>query len=223
MKRFPLILMHIFVMISFFLVGIRLIGLEPYFFRWFYAQNNTAANLGLSYSDLMIATQQLLNYMLDRTDSIQSMVMINNTLTPMFNQREIDHMIDVLYLIRAMRIVIVFSLSITAITLWSSRKRVELLHTLFSTYKLALGAVVGFIGAMGAFAIIDFEAFWIVFHQVLFTNDLWLLDPRTDRLINMVPLDFFMILVFLILTVGIILNVGYGVLVHRMTRREVKS
>ncbi len=37
----------------------------------------------------------------------------------------------------------------------------------------------------------DFDALFIRFHQLVFTNDLWLLDPATDALIRMLPEPFF--------------------------------
>jgi integral membrane protein (TIGR01906 family) len=215
MKKILIILMHTSVMISLFLLSIRLLGLEPYFFQWFYTQNNTAASLGMSYPDLMRATNQLLAYMLDRSDTIQSVVMVNNTSTLMFNQREIDHMVDVLVLIRAMRVFMFFSLSIASITWFTNRKTLWFIDLFKKTYSIALGLLGGFIGGLTVFAMIDFLAFWHLFHQILFTNDLWLLDPRTDRLVNMVPLNFFMTLVFSILIMGTLLNVGYAWLVKK--------
>ena len=32
---------------------------------------------------------------------------------------------------------------------------------------------------------------FILFHKLVFTNDLWLLDPRTDLLIRLMPIEFF--------------------------------
>ena len=37
----------------------------------------------------------------------------------------------------------------------------------------------------------DFSKYFIVFHKIFFNNDLWVLDPRTDMLINIVPEGFF--------------------------------
>ncbi len=54
------------------------------------------------------------------------------------------------------------------------------------------GAVVG---AVAVWAAVDFNAFWINFHKLFFTNDLWLLDPAKSVLINMVPSQFFFDLV----------------------------
>jgi len=220
MKKSLMVIMHIAFMVSLFLLSIRLLGLEPYFFEWFYAQNDTASQLGMSTPDLMRATKQLLAYMLDKAQSIQSVVMVNNQSTNMFNQREIDHMVDVLVLIRMMRITMFFSISITAIIIFTQRTSRSFILLLKQTYGLALGILSGFMGGLTVFALVDFRSFWIVFHQVLFSNDLWLLDPRTDRLINMVPLNFFMTLVFSIIVLGIILNCGYALLIRKLSVKE---
>jgi integral membrane protein (TIGR01906 family) len=219
MKKLLLTLLHAFTMVSLLFLSIRLLGLEPYFFRWFYAQNNTAVNLGMSYDDLMRATQQLLKYMLDQASTIQSEVIVNGQSTLMFNQREIDHMVDVLVLIRLMRIFMFMSLSTSAIIYWTQRHQSAFKASLKQTYTIALGFLGGVMGALGVFAWFDFQSFWIFFHQLIFTNDLWLLDPRTDRLINMVPLNFFMILVFMVISLTVILNGLYAYIVHRVSSK----
>ena len=43
---------------------------------------------------------------------------------------------------------------------------------------------------MGIVALVGFDGAWNQLHEILFTNDLWLLDPRTDRLIQMFPETF---------------------------------
>ena len=40
-------------------------------------------------------------------------------------------------------------------------------------------------------ACIDFDSLFILFHKVAFTNDLWLLNPQTDLLIRLMPIEFF--------------------------------
>ena len=43
------------------------------------------------------------------------------------------------------------------------------------------------------FASTNFDLFFVKFHQTLFTNDLWLLDPREDYIICLLPEKIFMI------------------------------
>ena len=166
MKKILLVLLHALTMLSLLFLSIRVLGLETYFFQWFYSQNNTAANLGMSYADLMRATEQLLKYMLDQASTIQSEVVVYGQTTLMFNQREIDHMVDVLYLIRAMRIVMVIILSTSAIVYWTQRTQQTFKDSLKQTYTIALGVLGGLMSAIGVFAWFDFESFWILFHQM---------------------------------------------------------
>ena len=53
----------------------------------------------------------------------------------------------------------------------------------------------GILAMVGLYAALDFNTFWTTFHKILFTNDLWLLNPKTDILIMMVPEQFFFDLV----------------------------
>ena len=48
------------------------------------------------------------------------------------------------------------------------------------------------LGIFAAWAAVDFNAAFNFFHELLFTNDLWLLDPRTNLLIRICPQSMFM-------------------------------
>ena len=56
------------------------------------------------------------------------------------------------------------------------------------------GTVVFFvlIAALTTIISTDFTKYFILFHKIFFNNDLWILDPSTDLLINIVPEPFFM-------------------------------
>ncbi len=43
-------------------------------------------------------------------------------------------------------------------------------------------------------AAVNFDGFFITFHRLAFSNDGWLLDPRTDLLIRLMPTGFFIAL-----------------------------
>lgn len=47
------------------------------------------------------------------------------------------------------------------------------------------------VAAGAIWALIDFDGLFTTFHHLAFTNDLWLLDPRTDLLIRLMPEEFF--------------------------------
>ena len=60
--------------------------------------------------------------------------------------------------------------------------------------SVCAGTGLFFVIACGLAALIstDFTKYFIIFHQIFFDNDLWILDARTDLLINIVPEPFFM-------------------------------
>ena len=45
--------------------------------------------------------------------------------------------------------------------------------------------------ALTLWGLIDFDGLFVAFHRLAFTNDGWLLDPRTDLLIRLMPLELF--------------------------------
>ena len=59
------------------------------------------------------------------------------------------------------------------------------------TFRHTLIAVLAVVTAVIILACIDFNSLFVLFHKVAFTNDLWLLNPQTDLLIRLMPIEFF--------------------------------
>lgn len=59
------------------------------------------------------------------------------------------------------------------------------------TFRRTLVTILAAVTAVIVLACIDFNSLFVLFHKVAFTNDLWLLDPRTDLLIRLMPIEFF--------------------------------
>ena len=66
-----------------------------------------------------------------------------------------------------------------------------------SRKKFVAGIVAGFAAVAAVFlavllwGLVNFDGLFITFHKVLFNNDGWLLDPKTDMLIRLMPTRFF--------------------------------
>lgn len=112
--------------------------------------------------------------------------------SPPFNDREMTHMADCYRLFALLRKVrarlipwAVLLIVGGAYLLWD-RRRARLCAWL-SPLILLLP-----LGAFGLWAAVDFDGAFTFFHRVLFANDLWLLDPRTDLLIRICPESMFM-------------------------------
>ena len=108
-----------------------------------------------------------------------------------FQEHEAAHMADCRDLIRLDTIVCILcgtaALLLTACGLWRRDGRRDFLR----------GAVYGMLGTAGVvlifgiWAAVNFNGLFVTFHKVAFRNDGWLLNPKTDLLIRLMPISFF--------------------------------
>jgi integral membrane protein (TIGR01906 family) len=141
-------------------------------------------------NDLEKITVKMLGYLKDTETDLNMQVEIDGQKEEVFGTREKDHMVDVKELFRKGFLLRNITLSVTAISiliLLKQKERRELI-------KGFLYASVGSLSLMLLLFIliqIDFYKYFTYFHEIFFTNDLWLLNPETDVLIQMLPLEFF--------------------------------
>lgn len=163
------------------------------FFEEQYRELNTAESLRMSQEDLMKATTTLLDYLRGEVDSIDVQVSINGAEQEAFNAREKAHMIDVRALYQNAMMVRWIALGVIILTLalriWQSRR--HFLNVLSAGLLQVSVLFILFLCLLGIWILADFNGFWTTFHQVFFSNDLWLLNPYTDLMINLFPEAFF--------------------------------
>ena len=178
---------------------IELCGFDPGYYIAEYAKNDTAAYVGVSEETLDEATEVLLEYLQDKRDSLDLQAEVSGEEREFYNEREKLHMADVrdlnLGAVTFMWTALVCGGALTALAYVYFRPR-------WHAAKASFFAVLGVLGAfflLGIFAAADFTSFWVGFHHVFFTNDLWTFDPRTSLLIRMFEEQFFFDLVARIL------------------------
>lgn len=206
-----------------FASSLTLISFNESFYESFYQENKTAQALEMSLSDLMKGTSHLLDYIQEKEANLEVEVVVNDRVVSMYNQKEIDHMVDVLDLFKTLKVIqwSFYGFFIIMMGYWIIFKRTTFISDVLKASKLALGIMGVIMGSLLIVAVVDFNWFWTVFHQVLFDNELWLLNPATDRLIVMVPLHFFQQLVLaIVLTWLASLAVWLGSLVLINRRKE---
>lgn len=176
-----------------------------------YEKLNTAETMGISSNELSTGTGVLLDYIVDHRDNLDYEL---DSGVPFFNQREIDHMVDVKDLYLGARIVLIISIVVFIVLgiIYSLDGLKSLLFIFRESFRHAFVLFGLILILIGAYALIDFNGFWTNFHHLFFRNDLWLLNPATDRLIQMVPLPFFTQLVFSILFTILLLVIGFVLL-----------
>jgi integral membrane protein (TIGR01906 family) len=180
--------------------NIRFMVNEPRVYRYAIDNFNAVSTTGLSRDDLIRAGAELREYFKNGDDVVSIKVQDKGREVSLFNPRETAHLKDVKSRLKLQNAVQEFSVLyvityIAVVVLWSRELSVRRLavHTMVGAgLTLALLAVAGGLGASG------FDAAWRRFHELIFSNDFWLLNPRTDRLIQIFPPEFWQNIVFLI-------------------------
>ncbi len=212
---------YISVFVAIIITAVDVMSFDLNFFRGFYSDNNSAEEIGVSFDDLMVSTEVLLEYTRGRLVSMEVEVLVDGKKEMMFNKRETDHMVDVrnLYLgaIFIRNLAFIF---FGAVVIFESILKRFSFREHWQSVRQASVIIFAVIAFIITAAVLDFNTFWTNFHLIFFRNDLWLLNPNTDRLILMVPLDFFMALVTRIILAtlaGLTLFVGT---VYMLKRKE---
>ncbi len=199
MKKFFLILLIIFLPLYIFLKIMEINVFNKSFYIKSYEKYNVEEISGKNLKELGTITEEIFIYLKDKGDE--------EVLKPYFNTREIKHMEDVKVLFKKGHTLKYISFILSIITILISIKNRE--------WKMAKGIFYrifiwwGLIGLLLLFVLIDFNKYFTYFHLIFFRNDLWLLDPNTDLLIQMLPEQFFIfifsrILLFFFIVLAII-------------------
>ena len=134
--------------------------------------------------------KEITGYLQGAIPSVAFSLPINGEVIQVFNQKELIHLQDIRHLFalgkNLLFPLLFFSLSSFFILLFLKKLPIffkALTRSSFAFFTLIL--------LLGGWVLIDFYSLFTLFHQLLFTNDLWLLNPYTDRLIQLMPLPFF--------------------------------
>lgn len=148
----------------------------------------------MTMEDLLDVTDQMMAFLRGKRDHLHVFTTIDGEEREFFNSREIAHMEDVRSLFIGGLVLRRICLAVSAaclliLFLW---KKKEAMGTL--PKSLCLGTGIFFAAGVLTAGVIstNFSKYFVVFHQIFFNNDLWILDPATDLLINIVPEPFFM-------------------------------
>lgn len=165
----------------------------PGYYEKEYEKYQVLDDVHMEMEDLLDVTEEMMAYLRGEREDLHIPTIVDGEPREFFNEREIAHMEDVQGLFLA-------ALTIRRICLALIVICVALLFALKADVKqilpkmLCVGTVIFFVILAILTGIIasDFSKYFVVFHHIFFDNDLWLLDPATDLLINIVPEPFFM-------------------------------
>lgn len=181
----------------------------------------------MTMDDLLTVTEEMMAYLRGDREDLHVFTTMGGEYREFFNAREIAHMEDVrgLFLAaiairRAAVGIIVLCLAFLILT------KARLRAVLPRAVCLGMGLVFLAGAVLGGIIASDFNKYFVIFHHIFFDNDLWILNPATDMLINIVPEPFFMDTAFRILAIfgGLVAIVfGLCLFLWRKERQKEKT
>ena len=164
----------------------------PGYFEKEYEKYQVPETVHMEMDDLLEVTDEMMAYLRGEREDLHIMTTVDGQSRVICNDREIAHMEDVQDLFLG-------AITLRRILLATAVLCVILMAVLKADLKkllpkcLCMGSGLFFLLAAGLGILIstDFTKYFIIFHKIFFRNDLWILDPSTDLLINIVPEPFF--------------------------------
>ena len=141
---------------------------------------------GLPAEEYGPVVDMITGYLRSETDTFQHIFTVDGTEYAAFNPKEQHHMADVQDLFRLCRVVAWLGWGVVLFGGLAAHRKLD-----WRTFRRTLIAILAAVTVLIVLACIDFNSLFILFHKVAFTNDLWLLDPQTDLLIRLMPIEFF--------------------------------
>lgn len=171
------------------LTSIELAAFNLDYYLLKYDEYNIYYETRISRDDLKDITITLLDYLKDKRDEVIIYKPVNGKTEQIFEEKEIMHLKDVKELFILGKYVRNISFAIFLFTIVYFRKyyKENLIKILRVSVLAPLTIIIFFILIIS----FDFNKYFTYFHLLFFNNDLWLLNPKTDILIQMYPLEFF--------------------------------
>ncbi len=153
-------------------------------------------SIGISEETLKRVTEALITHIDNGTGDLNRIETVRGSDVVFYNEKEQHHLHDIYNLVKGGRWFLILaniSMLIALLVVWLFDKRIMkyFLTSMIRMFRVAVAVSLITLGTLVALYVIDFDWAFRKFHELFFTNDLWLLDPRTDRLIQLMPLDFF--------------------------------
>ena len=180
-----------------------------------YEKYDVLDDLEMKMPDVMHVTEEMMAYLRGNREDLVVDTIVKGEEQEFFNDREKAHMVDVRNLfvgglwIRRIALVL-FLLSVVVMI----KTKVEWKRLLPKSFLIGLGVFIGITPGAGFLFMSDFNKYFTIFHEIFFDNDLWLLDPRTDLLIRMLPEGFFLdmvvrigVIFLILLLVGVVISI----------------
>lgn len=169
------IILTILIPITLILLFTLSIAFSKNYFMSEFSRFRPEIELNIDPKFIRYAAQVIPEYLIGKRDNLEIPGFKN-----FFNEKEILHMKDVKNIFKY----VVFISIMFSILIFILIKKEDLPFIfLYSLIPIGILILIVFI--------FSFDKSFTIFHKIFFKNDLWLLDPEKDRLIVLMPIEFF--------------------------------
>lgn len=160
------------------------------YFEEEYAKYNVSTKVHMEMDDLLYVTDEMMDYLRGDRKNLVVNTIVDGEKREFFNEKEKRHMVDVqeLFLgaVSMRRGAAMLSVFMAAVLLVKKQGMVML-----QMLQWGVGLFIGSMAGLALLAYTDFTKYFTYFHLLFFDNNDWILNPKTDLLINIVPEGFF--------------------------------
>lgn len=164
----------------------------PGYYEKEYEKYGVARDVNMEMGELLDVTDEMMAYLRGNREDLHVPTVVGGIRRDFFNEREIAHMEDVrglfLAAIALRRVCAAIAVICVALLFWRKAQIRTLLPRMLCAGTVLFFALTALLAGIIS---TDFTKYFIIFHKIFFKNDLWILDPSTDLLINIVPEPFF--------------------------------
>lgn len=162
------------------------------FYQKEYEKYQVTESLYIDMEDVMEVTSYMMDYLIGKEEVLSIETEVEGRTQDFFNEQDRLHMEDVKNLfLGGLKLRTVMLLLAAVLVLFLILTKADLKKMLTGAYFAALGVFAILIAGLLVSFAVDFTASFTVFHEIFFTNDLWMFDPAEDYMIRMLPEGFF--------------------------------
>jgi len=207
-RRAALALFYVALPLALLAANVRFAFGDEHVYEYSIDHYDVAAVTQIPHSDLIAATNDIRAYFTNDSSYLRTVVHDQDgAVVPLFNTREVLHMHDVKALVGLFYGLGAFSLCyvlayIVCVHIWSGEASLAVLARRLT--RACAGTAVALM-LFGLAALTGgFDQLFIDFHELVFSNNFWQLDPARDHLVQMFPEGFWSdaTLLLAVMTVG---------------------
>lgn len=175
-----------------------------------YEKYHVLEDLDMKMEDVMYVTEEMMAYLRGDRKELKVITTVEGKRIVFFNEQDRFHMEEVQGLfLGGIRIRKYAGVLLVVCVLILLRRKENLFRILSKSWYIVLGIFLAMAALIGIMVLWNFDAIFLLFHELFFDNDLWIFDPNTDYMIRMLPEGLFFDFVF---RIGSFFLIGMGMI-----------